>query len=1728
MTSVSTALELQQLAPVSVHLAQHLQTLYSCDFQRAWSFVMNMVPDNPSHSFEHCLQQVNGCVEDIRFGESYLASQYSISAAIDATQRPIPVNDCRNEHVQPAQQLAPSKFSVLAWNVRGLRSSMPAVHHLLSIHEPLALVLCETHLSAKQHSTAWLRGVQTHYEIHASSFPDVNPLASGQSSSQGRIQLQSRNRAGVLIAVRKNAWDSQYVRTHATPSQLKGFLHHVSIHSPATRSLHILGIYVPPMSSPDWREIQSTVFQYIDGLRSHLLDNDARLLIAGDMNAVTHPLHRSHGRMLPIDNAFIAHTIQCQLTSCFTAEASSLPHTCRSQRSLRSFASSRIDHILTMDQASQSPPMTSDLQHHVLFGSMYECSDHQPLLLELSSQSLLRTIPLRCLPSLGPLPAQGQTPSITCKPVILSFSKAALQEWQSKFSSANALAISHASTLVEAALMNPQPSQHAFDAIVENMMSLIDSAVAIAGRCFPVQAAPPAQLPHTPRRGLPSYLPRVVAKRYQHHVAIAKACRTVATLAAADQSHHVPYGEFIIQPHVAVHLCICPHLLLLIQQVPSYDRMFDLVQQRRHDAQGAVNAILKDHRAKLRTKQRQKWQQLWYKRRKSAYAQVFRARHDPRGAVSSPSQAIPAVHHPLYGPTAHPQLALQALHFHHAQVASPAVTASDLSFPWEQPGTDSYDLQKRGDGLPLCELLTIEVYQLCLRGLKNGKAPGPDRVPNELLKHFPAAMHRLLWKFFRLCWQQGQTPHAWKESITLLFYKKGDPCDPSNYRPIALLDTVYKLWTKIIAHLISTYCERFGILSEPQEGFRKFKNCPRQLQYLKLALEDAKLHNHDLCLCLLDLKSAFNSVDHPRLIKIMQALGIPEDAVAVVKDLHIGARTSIRTNFGTTAPIQLRRGTIQGDSLSPLLFILFIEPLLRWLQVNDRGYRCVSSSRTSAPLYANVLAAADDIALLASTTPQLQVQLDKVQSFTSWSGMLVAPAKCIASAVLWGANSRGTAPSPTDWSIIEPMLLQLRIQGSALHCLPPDQPFRYLGPLLTLTMDWKPHLHMLLDLISSKGLAIATSHGTIQQKLDMEYQCIVSAIAYHLHIAPFSLAQLRQLDAARARVLKSILRVSNAAASEMLFLPRSELGCGVQSLAPIYAQICADAMASSLNDMGRLGAFAKAVLLAHLQAWPQNSLQEPRASWVSRNHHMHLRQAAVLLSFQFHPRFNAVLLPQHAILDLYELITTMVAVKSINAPLHLLQAHVLVPLWRAFGYTCSPFMQGQALLSMHDITVVHPHQMADSTVKSAYKMFLQICCSPHCNFMDMLASPADAIHAPHSHHLLTPLASTQTMPAVPHLDLESLIELDHILHFAPPSLQPSTEFCYSVAWCPTPFCSPTLLRRLARSGITPAPAGVVPPWTSWAPSILPRTTIAALWPGKLAAFEAKLLRAVVQLHLHHSNNVDAKAQLQYAQARSQHLFTANSIPAYHAPVQQVCIQFEDVNPDRDVHTTGSCLLAMRSSQQVAVYSACGAWKADLLLTEVEALAHIASPQIWHSANFSTAVHGLLQTHCHNIRTQQRLAVFMDHFSLPAVLVRAFQATFTTEVEWFASSLNRQPCIPCYASLCEGDRAFSSLGEAYSFRWTGSGYVNTGLNTEPAIKALRWAIASCRRRNYYFASGFQPHCHPQAHTLVSIAGLPPTCLCSPSVVATTGVMHISTSFCATCLLHCRWPFATASY
>jgi hypothetical protein len=128
-------------------------------------------------------------------------------------------------------------------------------------------------------------------------------------------------------------------------------------------------------------------------------------------------------------------------------------------------------------------------------------------------------------------------------------------------------------------------------------------------------------------------------------------------------------------------------------------------------------------------------------------------------------------------------------------------------YPWHD--LDGLIMHKRGEpNTPIHTYFTRETYDLTIKYLPKGKTPSPDTIPNSILKQLSEQFHTILFLFFTHCYKQQQIPASWKTSLTILLYKKGDSTHLTNYRSIALANTIYKLFTSTLTTILSTYGEK--------------------------------------------------------------------------------------------------------------------------------------------------------------------------------------------------------------------------------------------------------------------------------------------------------------------------------------------------------------------------------------------------------------------------------------------------------------------------------------------------------------------------------------------------------------------------------------------------------------------------------------------------------------------------------------------------------------------------------------------------------------------------------------------------------------------------------------------------------------------------------------------------------------------------------------------------------
>ena len=114
---------------------------------------------------------------------------------------------------------------------------------------------------------------------------------------------------------------------------------------------------------------------------------------------------------------------------------------------------------------------------------------------------------------------------------------------------------------------------------------------------------------------------------------------------------------------------------------------------------------------------------------------------------------------------------------------------------------------------------TLQEVLAVINKLKRAKAPGWDGIPNEIFQMLPQSWLQQCVKFFNRILTTGVVPKSWGRIKLRLLYKKGDKLDPSNYRALALISTMVKVFTSLIATRLSNWAEENNVLPEEQGGF---------------------------------------------------------------------------------------------------------------------------------------------------------------------------------------------------------------------------------------------------------------------------------------------------------------------------------------------------------------------------------------------------------------------------------------------------------------------------------------------------------------------------------------------------------------------------------------------------------------------------------------------------------------------------------------------------------------------------------------------------------------------------------------------------------------------------------------------------------------------------------------------------------------------------------------------
>jgi retron-type reverse transcriptase len=317
-----------------------------------------------------------------------------------------------------------------------------------------------------------------------------------------------------------------------------------------------------------------------------------------------------------------------------------------------------------------------------------------------------------------------------------------------------------------------------------------------------------------------------------------------------------------------------------------------------------------------------------------------------------------------------------------------------------------------------------------IRDLPNTNSHGDDDISAKMLRLSASAITRCLASLFNSSIQHGIFPDAWKTATVVPVFKKGDIFDMGNYRPISLINLIGKIFEKIICLQITDYLDQHALLSNVQHGFRKGLSCETALLRLSNLLFTARRNKQYISIATIDYTKAFDCINFDCLLQALKKCGFSDNVNQWFSSYLHGRSQRVKYYNSFSAALPISSGVPQGSVASPLLFNIFINPLLQLLSAD------------------NAVAYADDITLIAygasneAACQALQSQLNIVSNWSHANGLTISPSKCFVMHI--------SAKIKNNFTTVSPLYIGTTV-------LPTVASMRILGVTFTNSLNWSTH-----------------------------------------------------------------------------------------------------------------------------------------------------------------------------------------------------------------------------------------------------------------------------------------------------------------------------------------------------------------------------------------------------------------------------------------------------------------------------------------------------------------------------------------------------------------------------------------------------------------------------------------------------------------------------------------------
>jgi len=456
-----------------------------------------------------------------------------------------------------------------------------------------------------------------------------------------------------------------------------------------------------------------------------------------------------------------------------------------------------------------------------------------------------------------------------------------------------------------------------------------------------------------------------------------------------------------------------------------------------------------------------------------------------------------------------------------------------------------------------------------VRRLVDGKSPGSDGFLRELYKYGPTALITLLQTAIN-AFIAGQDPtvhpEEWLGALVALLPKSLAALLMTEFRPVGKPCAKFVIFSKVIDRNLRRSTEEYKTVAEVQEGFRANRSTKRQITKLQCLIERSRRRRTISVMLYLDIKNAFNAINHRAMLEVLRACGYPEQDVELFRRMYAGTFLTVTNQFGLSAACFLLRGVLQGAPTSPNVFNVAFNPIHVLVQACKRGCAPLAGSE---PMGTSGFC--DDTTMHSDgpdAVPAMQVMVTAVAPFLEWLGLLLNMLKSKISAI----NHATGLPVATD---------SITFNGIPFTVLPPDAAHKVLGVYMTLTGSYREHKEYVLAKMKRRCKALAEDdaipRGGIKELAVTSG--IVSIFRASAGVVPWTGAELDDITKVWIRAFKQAWEYSTSMDSSVIIVDQNDGG----RRCPSGREVWTDDVLTVMDQCIQLPGEISAILLDRLR-----------------------------------------------------------------------------------------------------------------------------------------------------------------------------------------------------------------------------------------------------------------------------------------------------------------------------------------------------------------------------------------------------------------------------------------------------------------------------------------------------------------------------------------------------------------